>query len=203
MDIFLDKAWFYIFSVIQAGANLFEQILAPLHFLGPAPVISLLALLTVVVTRFCSKTFTTKRYKSLEHDFNHWLSLREETLEFDDIDKGKCMARNIDQAKLNRVYYDYFLEGFLLSMATTYFPLACMAAYVNEYYKAERLVEIFHQPYLFEFGSSAGTPILIGGLFWYVISVAVIYLIWSIPTKYGKLFFTKIFNLSKQTPMVI
>ncbi len=197
MDIFLDEVWLYLFAAIQSGAFTFDKMLSLLHFLGPAPVITLLALLTVAITKFCSKTFKTKRYIDLEKDFKHWLSIREEALECDATDKGKRMARNIDQAKLNRVYYDYFFEGFLLSIATTCLPTACVAAYVNEFYKAERLNDLFLQPYIFQFGSAAEAPILVGALFWYVVSLVCLYLTWGLLTKAKKI----IFNYAKRTSL--
>lgn len=189
MDDFLDMVWLYIFTAVQTGAIAFDKMLSPLHIWGPAPVITLLALLTVGLTKYLSIRFTTKRYKTLESDFQHWMGVREEALMCEDIEKGKRMARNIDQAKLNRVYYDYFLEGFLLSMATTCLPTACVAAYVNEFYRAERLTELFQQAYIFKFGSANSSAILVGGLFWYVVSVICLYLTWGMFIKGARVAF--------------
>lgn len=184
MDNFLDEVWVYLFTAIQYGASSLDRILSSLHLLGPAPVIFLLALAVVGMSKFLSRKCKTKRYKVLEKDFNYWLNLREETGQFADIDKGKRMARNIDQAKLNRVYYDYFFEGLMLSLVTTCLPIATMAAYVNEFYKAERLGILFGQPYIFEFAWSADGPIRIGGLFWYVLSLMGVYLAWGLLARF-------------------
>ncbi len=178
MDNFLDEVWFQLFSVIQYGAGSLDRMISPLHLLGPAPVIFLLALAVVGLSKLLSRKCKTKRYKTLEKEFNYWLSLREETGQFADIDKGKRMARNIDQAKLNRVYYDYFFEGLMLSLVTTCLPIAIMAAYVNEFYKAERLGIIFGQAYIFELAWASDGPILIGGLFCYVLSLMGVYFAW-------------------------
>jgi len=62
--------------------------------------------------------------------------------------KGSRMARNIDQAKLNRCYYDYFLEGLLLSLATMYLPILMVMSYVNTYFRPEILMELTGKEYI-------------------------------------------------------
>ena len=41
------------------------------------------------------------------------MNLRQEAMACEDREKGKALARNIDQAQLNKAYYDYFFEGFV------------------------------------------------------------------------------------------
>ncbi|MBC8457826.1 MAG: hypothetical protein H8D67_07515 [Deltaproteobacteria bacterium] len=98
----------------------------------------------------------------------------------EDYDKGKRLARNIDQAKLNQVYYNYFFEGFMLGIATKYLPILLVLAYVNEAYKSSNLQKLFGREYIFKFGSSNGEAVLIGAIFWFIVSVVLIFLGWFI-----------------------
>ena len=146
-----------------------DYLLSYLHFLGPIPVIFLLAVITVALTKVLKKYIKTKRLVTLENDFQHWLGVREEAMRCDDREKGKALAKNIDKAKLNKAYYDYFLEGLLLGFITFYLPVISMASYINEAYRSERLLELFGKGYVLKFGDIE--PVLFGGLFCFVISV--------------------------------
>lgn len=172
MEEYLDIAWEFIYALIQKGAATLDYLLSYLHFLGPIPVIFLLAAITVATTRVLKKYIKTKRLVTLEKDFKHWLSVREEAMRCEDREKGKTLAKNIDKAKLNKAYYDYFLEGLLLGFITFYLPLISMAAYINEAYRSERLLELFGRDYVLKFG--AGEPVLIGSVFSFIISVLLI-----------------------------
>lgn len=172
MDDFFNIAWEYIYSFIQYGVALLDFLLEYLHFLGPIPVIFLLAVTTVAVTQVLKRHIKTKRLVTLEKDFQHWLGVREEAMRCDDLEKGKALARNIDKAHLNRAYYDYFLEGLLLGFITFYLPVISMATYINEAYKSERLMEFFGRSYVLKFGT--GEPVLIGALFFFILSVVFI-----------------------------
>ena len=143
MDEFFNIVWEYIYSFILTGVALLDFLLEYLHFLGPIPVIFLLAAATVAVTRVLKRYIKTKRLVTLEKDFQHWLGVREEAMRCEDREKGKILARNIDKGHLNRAYYDYFLEGLLLGFITFYLPVISMAAYINEAYRGERLMELF------------------------------------------------------------
>lgn len=169
MEEFFDIAWEYIYALIQKGTATLDFLLSYLHFLGPIPVIFLLALITVALTRVLKKYIKTKRLVTLEKDFQHWLGLREKAMQCEDREKGKTLAKNIDKAKLNKAYYDYFLEGLLLGFITFYLPVISMATYVNEAYRSERILELFGRDYIFKFGDSE--PVLFGGLFCFIISV--------------------------------
>jgi hypothetical protein len=93
------------------------------------------------------------------------------------------LAKNIDQGKLNKVYYDYFFEGLLKNILTIYLPCLIVAAYVNEAYKADSLTAKFGRPYVFQWGSSDGEPTVMGALFCYVVLLLTTYLSWYIASK--------------------
>ena len=112
----------------------------PLNTVHPALTIFALAGATFWTTAIFRKRLVTPRFRRLEAEFTAWRSVREEALEsFDDPSQGRQMARNIDQAELNKVYYDYFFEGFLNNLMNTYLPILFMAAYVNEAFKPAAL----------------------------------------------------------------
>ncbi len=169
MEEYFDIAWEHIYVLIQKGTATLDYLLSYLHFLGPIPVIFLLAGITIAITRVLKKYIKTKRLITLEKDFQHWLGVREEAMRCEDREKGKALARNIDKAKLNKAYYDFFLEGLLLGFITFYLPVISMASYVNEAYRSEKLAELFGRDYILKFGDSE--PVLIGALFCYILSI--------------------------------
>lgn len=184
MERFLDIIWEYIYTAILSFAAMVHNVLSPIQELtGPAFIIILLALITVLSTKFLGKKCRTKRHIMLEEEFNHWLAVREEAMRCEDREKGSQMAKNIDQAKLNRAYYDYFLEGLLMSFATMYLPILMVMSYVNAYYRPERLMELTGREYIVQFGSSSGEPVLIGSIFFYFVSLMSFYLGWSFLKK--------------------
>jgi len=172
METYFDIAWEYIFTLIQKGTATLDFLLSYLHFLGPIPVIILLAGITVAVTTVLKKYIKTKRLAVLEKDFQYWLGVREEAMRCEDHEKGKALAKNIDSAKLNKAYYDFFLEGLLLGFITFYLPVISMAAYINEAYRSERLFELFGRDYILKFGNSE--PVLFGALFCFLLSITFI-----------------------------
>ena len=183
MDSLLDTIWEKIAAAFIAVAEGFDALLAPFHFLGPAMVIFLLAVLTVLLTKSLNRIIITKRYIRLEKKYKHWYNLRQTALTCEDREKGKALAKNIDQAELNRAYYDYFFEGLLLGFARKIIPILFMFAYINEYFQPKRLVERFGQSYIFKFGSSSGEPVVIGSVVWYLLSLLIVYLAWYIVKK--------------------
>lgn len=184
MEHFLDIIWEYIYATILSVAAMVDTLLSPIQTItGPAFVLILLALLTVFSTKFLGKKCRTKRHIKLEEDFYHWLGVREEAMRCEDREKGSRMARNIDQAKLNRCYYDYFLEGLLLSFATMYLPILMVMSYVNTFYRPERLMELTGKEYIMRFGSSGGEPMLIGSIFFYFVALLSFYIGWIVLKK--------------------
>ena len=143
MDEFLDIVWLKIVDIVLMAVRGMDTVVAPVNALGPAAAIFLLTFVTVCLTKLFKKVYTTKRFKVLKKDFEHWSEVRKDAMNIEDPEKGKRMARNIDQAKLNKVYYDYFFEGLLNSVLTTVLPILLMAAYVNEAYNPEKLKKLF------------------------------------------------------------
>ena len=93
------------------------------------------------------------------------------------------MAKNIDRAQLNKAYYDYFFEGFMLSLATKFLPILVLLAYVNEAYQPARLLQLFGQDYIFKLGGGSAGATSVGAAFWYVISLLLIYICWAVAKR--------------------
>jgi len=183
MDAFMDMLWEKIVDTVVLVGDGFDNFVALFDFLGPAVLIFLLAFLIVLITKGLTRLIVTKRFVQLEKEYKRLFELRQATAKWEDREKGRRMARNIDQGELNKVYYDYFFEGFMLGLARKILPIFTMLAYVNEYFRADRLAERFGSAYVFEFPSSGGEPVLIGGLMWYLLSLLFIYLTWHIIAK--------------------
>ncbi len=62
-----------------------------------------------------------------------------------------------------------------------------MAAYVNEAYNPEKLLKMFGRSHVFSIPGSGGEPILVGALFWFVLSLIFVYVLWAV----GKHFLNK------------
>jgi hypothetical protein len=184
-DVF-DIVWLKILVLIHTFVKGLDFIFAPLNPLGPAVMILVIVLLTIASTKFLSKIYKTKRYLKLQKEFQYWYNLRNEALTCKDPDKGKALAKNIDQAQLNKVYYDFFFEGLLNSIPTKYLPILIMIAYVNEAFKSEKLLKIFGKEYIFKFINIDGNVIKIGAVFWFVLSMLLVYLVWFV---FEKLYF--------------
>jgi uncharacterized membrane protein (DUF106 family) len=183
MDDFLDIVWSKIVVGVGHAYAFVNQLFAPLEVMGPLPVIILLVVITVCLTKVLSRVYTTRRYETLKKEFKHYYNLRQEALACEDREKGKLLAKNIDQGKLNKVYYDYFFEGLLKNILTIYLPCLIVAAYVNEAYKADNLMAKFGRPYVFQWGSSHGEPTVMGALFCYVLLLLTAYFCWYLAGK--------------------
>ena len=180
MEDFLDNLWLKILVLIDYIKTFFDFIFAPLNSLGPAFAIFTIAFVTVIITKILTKAFITKRYKELKKEFEYWYNMRQEAMKCEDREKAKLLAKNIDQAKLNRAYYDYFLEGFLIRLMTRLLPIFSFLTYVNEAYKASNLLKLFGRDYVFKFKSYTGEEVFIGAVFWFIVSIFIIYLGWFI-----------------------
>ncbi|WP_028585805.1 hypothetical protein [Desulfogranum mediterraneum] len=180
MDALLDTLWEYLAAGFSLAGDSLFSLLQHLHLLGPPVLISLLAVGTVLLTKLLNRLIITRRYLELEKIYHHWLQLRQEAMQCADRDKGSRMARNIDQAELNKAYYDYFFEGLLLGIARKVLPIFFVFAFINEYYRPEQMLELFGREYLLRLGTGSGEPILIGAVFWYFISLLCTYLCWSL-----------------------
>ena len=113
MDKLLDIIWLKILFGIQYLKDFLDVIFGPLNALGPVVAISAIALSAVMSAKVLTKLFKTKRYIELQKEFTYWFNIRQEAVKCDDPEKARLLAKNIDQAKLNRLYYDYFFEGLL------------------------------------------------------------------------------------------
>ena len=180
MDEVFDIVWVKIIAVMQGAVHVMDRLVAPLNTLGPGVVIFILVFVTVCLTKLFKNFYTTKRYEALKKEFHHWAEIRKQALESEDPQKGKALAKNIDQAKLNKVYYDYFFEGLLNNILTTVLPMLLMAAYVNDAYKTENLVQLFGRSYIFKMYAFGGDPIPVGALAWFVLSLLLVHLIWAV-----------------------
>lgn len=84
--------------------------------------------------------------------------------------KEKAIAKNIDQAELNRIYYDYFFEGLLKNLVTTWLPIFIVLAYVNTVYQPDNLLHRFGKSFLFMVGTEPSSQ-KIGSVFWFFFSI--------------------------------
>ena len=178
-DVF-DIAWLKILVLIHALVKGLDFLFAPLNPLGPAVAISVIVVLTVASTKFLGRIYKTKRYLELQEEFQYLYNLRNEALACKDPEKGKALAKNIDQARLNQVYYDYFFEGLLNSIPTKYLPILIMLAYVNETFKSKNLLENFGRDYILKFVNFNGNVVKIGSVLWFVLSMLMVYLAWFV-----------------------
>ena len=160
MEDVLDIVWLKILVLIHAFVKGLDFIFTPLNPLGPAVVILVIVLLTVASTKFLSRIYKTKRYLKLQKEFQYWYNLRNEALTCKDPEKGKALAKNIDQARLNKVYYDFFFEGLLNSIPTKYLPILIMLSYVNEAFKPDKLLKNFGREYIFKFVNFDGNVLV-------------------------------------------
>lgn len=178
MDNLMDKAWEHIEAAIYNAVIIIDRLISIFEFLGAPVLLFLIALGIVLSTRFISKHFVTQRYKELKKEFEHWQSVRAQALNHPDPEKGKRLARNIDQAELNKAYYDYFFEGMLKNILCNVLPILVTAAYLIKTYTPEVLLERFGQAHVFllTFGH---TRIEVSSLFWYVISLLVCYILYG------------------------
>ncbi len=129
----------------------------------------------ITLSRFFKKHFNTRRYVRLKENFDHWFALRQEAMNHAESKKGRAVAKNIDQAELNRAYYDLFFEGLLKSLITTWLPLLCTLAYVNRTFTPEGLMQWFGRPGLFMINGHPIFPWDIPSIFWFFISLLLVY----------------------------
>lgn len=177
----MDTLWLLILKATQAVMTGLDTLLAPVNGLHPMMGIFLLALGTVVVTRFLRRHVVTKRYLRLQEEFHHWYNVRQEALAaHSDPEKAKHLARNIDKSTLNKVYYDYFFEGLLLNLVTTYLPILCTAGYLNEAYKPAKLQAMLGAPHLLSLEAWMGPGTAISPLLAYVLTLIILYILFAV-----------------------
>jgi uncharacterized membrane protein YhdT len=166
----MDRLWFRIMDGVAWIMGVLDALLAPLNAVHPALGVTACAVAVFLLAKLLSR-FKTPRYKRLKAEFEHWFEVRQQALTAGDPEKARQLAKNIDDAGLNRIYYDFFLEGFLLNVFAVYLPVLCMAGYVNEAYRPARLREMAGADALFRVGGVAVTPLL-----WYVAALLLLWL---------------------------
>ena len=180
MDGFLDRVWEVILNFLNKSVVFIDNIFSPLEFLGPGVVIFLMAFLIVCITRVVSRYYVTKRFITLKKEFKHWQGIREEAMKHPDREKGKRLARNIDKAELNKVYYDYFFEGLLKNFITNVIPILFMATYVTTVYTPATLLKRFGDEWVFSFSFGESFHMDISSLFWFVICIILSFILFII-----------------------
>ena len=182
MDAFLDKIWFGIMDLVALAVKGLNYLFSPLDALGPTGAVFCIAVVTLLIIKFLGPRVNTKRHKKLEADFVKWKELREEAMQWDDRERANRLARNIDQAGLNRVYYDYFFESLMLSMVGKYLPFLIMLGYVGNAYDKANLKSRFGVDYLFRLGTGPDSH-TVGAVFWFVVSFLILVLAWSLVSR--------------------
>lgn len=169
----MDKVWFGILAGLAWVAGVLDVVFGTLHFFGPTFAVAVVALVTVLLQKLLTGLYRPPRYASLRKRYYELRALRDEAMKWKDREKAGRLARNIDQAELNQAYYNYFFEGLMINLLTKYMPFIAMLAYVNESYRAERLLELFDRPYLFAVGN-----VRCGAVLFFTVCVVVIHVIW-------------------------
>ncbi|MEN8210173.1 MAG: hypothetical protein ABFR31_00525 [Thermodesulfobacteriota bacterium] len=183
MDSFLDRVWDVIYTFLNKAVVFFDTLFSPLEILGPGFVIFFLAFLIVLITRIIARFYVTKRFIILKKEFEHWQEIREEAMKHPDREKGKRLARNIDKAELNKVYYDYFFEGLLKNFITNVIPILFMATYVTTVYTPQTLLKRFGDKWVFSFSIGSSFQINMSSLFWFVICIIFLFILFAILKK--------------------
>jgi len=186
MDNFLDRVWESIEFFLNYTVVFLDTLFSPLEILGPGFVIFLLAFLVVIITRFIARFYVTKRYGKLEKEFQHWQGVREEAMKHPDREKGKGLAKNIDQAELNRAYYDYFFEGLLKHFIVNVLPILLMVSYVTTVYSPANLLKRFGKEWIFSLSFGSFFHVDVSSLLWFVICILLSFLLFAVLKKVFK-----------------
>lgn len=162
-----------------------DSMISFIEFLGPGNVIFLLAFSAVAVTRILNKLYVTKRYAMLRQEFEHWKGVRELALSLnqDNREKGKSLAKNIDQAKLNQTYYDYFFEGMLKNLVTNVLPVLLMVSYVTKIYTPDTLMQRFGSKWVFSLFNGSSFELNISSFLWFVVCLILSYILYMVINK--------------------
>ena len=180
MNNFLDKIWESILVFLNYSIAFLDRILSPLEVFGPWFVIFILAFAIVILTRIIARLYVTKRYLKLEKEFKHWHGVREEAMKHPDREKGKALAKNIDQAQLNKAYYDYFFEGLLKHFATNVLPILLMVAYVTKVYTPQALFNRFGEKWIFSFSFGSASQTNVSSLLWFIICLIFSFILFAV-----------------------
>ncbi|MFO7839043.1 MAG: hypothetical protein R6X08_06065 [Desulfosalsimonadaceae bacterium] len=175
----MDTLWAILLQAVKhIQAGLFFLV-TPLHVFGPTVTIALIAAATVLLARFFSRRFKTRRFRELEAEFDYWYNIKQEALRLgaQEPEKARQLGINIDKGKLNEVYYNYFFEGLLNNLLTLYIPIFSMLAFVNYTYRPKALEAMFGSRELFSFVWLNGKSYSAGPAFWFVACVLAVYIL--------------------------
>jgi len=188
MDDFMDNAWESIAYFLNNMLVFLDTLLSPLEIFGPGPVIFLLAFLIVCITRILAKFYVTQRYIELKKEFQHWYSIREEAMKHPDKEKAEALAKNIDQAQLNKAYYDFFFEGLLKHFITNLLPILIMASYVTKVYTPETLFKRFGTKWIYSISFGVSSQVNVSSFFWFIICLFLSFMFFIIIRNSRKIF---------------
>lgn len=180
MNSFLDNVWGYIEFFLNYVIGIMDRAFSPLEAIGPWFVIFILAFSVVIFTRIMARFYVTKRHISLEKEFYHWKNIRDEAMKQQDREKGKALAKNIDQAQLNKAYYDFFFEGLLKNFITNVLPILLIAAYVVKVYTPATLLTRFGKQWIFSFSIGPSFQMDINSLFWFLICLILSFILFAV-----------------------
>ena len=185
MNNFLDTVWEQIDIMLNTVVFFMDSMVSFIEFLGPDKVIFLLAFSAVAVTRILNKFYVTKRYEMLRQEFEHWKGVRELAISLnqDNREKGKSLAKNIDQAKLNQTYYDYFFEGLLKNLVTNVLPVLLMVSYVTKTYTPDTLMQRFGSKWVFSLFNGSAFEVHISSFLWFVVCLILSYILYMVINK--------------------
>lgn len=185
LEEWMDILWVQVVYGVEYIVQGLDIIFTPLNHFGSASAIFGIAIFTVAITKLFTLSFTTKRYRALRAEFKYWYKIRQEALKCEDPEKAKVLSKNIDSAKLNEVYYNYFFESLMISLATKYLPIFSLLAYVNETFKSSNLISRFGSEHVFTI-HLFGSPIQAGAPFWFVLSLIIVFIAWAIIGRWMK-----------------
>ncbi len=180
MDDFMDRVWEVIEAFLHNTVVFFDALFSPLEILGPGFVIFVLAFIVIIITRIIARFYVTKRYVHLGKEFQHWQDVRKEAMKHPDREKGKTLAKNIDQAQLNRAYYDYFFEGLLKHFIGNVLPILLMASYVTNVYSPANLLKRFGKEWVFSFSYGSSSQVNVSSLLWFVICILLSFILFAL-----------------------
>jgi uncharacterized membrane protein (DUF106 family) len=176
----MDRIWEFIEAFLNNIVVFLDIALAPLEVLGPGVVIFVLAFLVVVFTRIIARFYVTQRSVKLEKEFRYWQGIREEAMKHPIREKGKTLAKNVDQAQLNRAYYDYFFEGMLKHFLVNVLPILLMVSYVTKVYTPQTLLQRFGERWIFSFSLGSFSQVNVSSMLWLVICFVLSFILFAV-----------------------
>jgi len=177
----MDTLWLMLLDIIQWIRMGLDFVFGPLEAMGPTVAVTGMALATMLVAKTLTENFKTRRYRRLKSEFDYWYRIREEIMRSreEDPEKAKGLAKDLDQGKLNELYYNYFIEGLLNNLLTLYIPVFSMLTYVNNAYDPAGLRERFGQGYLFAV-TLGERSYEMGSIFWFLLVLISSYILWVV-----------------------